>query len=74
MTPAAAAAPLGGDSVAEFLSVIAEAPDFATAAQFVCEQFAKFSGASRALLFTLGGLWWLTHLGDAPSYAGFTVR
>ena len=44
---------LGGDSVAEFLSVIAEAPDFATAAQFVCEQLAKFAGASRALLFTL---------------------
>lgn len=53
LTPAAAAASLGGDSVAEFLSVIAEAPDFATAAQFVCEQLAKFAGASRALLFTL---------------------
>ena len=39
--------------MAEFLSVIAEAPDFATAAQFVCEQLAKFAGASRALLFTL---------------------
>jgi PAS domain S-box-containing protein len=53
LTPAAAAVTLGGDSVAEFLSVIAEAPDFATAAQFVCEQLAKFAGASRALLFTL---------------------
>ncbi|HMA03698.1 MAG TPA: hypothetical protein VKP02_15120, partial [Gemmatimonadaceae bacterium] len=39
--------------MAEFLSVIAEAPDFATAAQFVCEQLAKFAGAPRALLFTL---------------------
>jgi PAS domain S-box-containing protein len=53
LTPAAAAAFLGGDSVAEFLSVIAEAPDFATAAQYVCERLAKFAGASRALLFTL---------------------
>jgi len=53
VTSATAAAPSGGDSVAEFLSVIAEAPDFATAAQFVCEQLAKFAGAPRALLFTL---------------------
>jgi PAS domain S-box-containing protein len=53
VTPTAAAASLSGDSVAEFLSVIAEAPDFATAAQYACEQVAKFAGASRALLFTL---------------------
>jgi len=53
LTPAAAAASLGGDNVAEFLSVIAEAPDFATASHYVCERLAKFAGASRALLFTL---------------------
>jgi PAS domain S-box-containing protein len=81
MTPAAAATPLGGDSVAEFLSVIAEAPDFATAAQFVCEQLAKFAGASRALLFTLDddgsalSLAGATGYGkdDAPAF-GFTME
>ena len=52
MTPVEAPAGLGGDRVADMLSVIAEAPDFATAAHFVCEQLAKYAGASRALLFT----------------------
>ena len=35
------------------LSVIAEAPDFATATHFVCEQLAMLAGASRALFFAL---------------------
>ncbi|MGH7623448.1 MAG: hypothetical protein ACREMU_13985, partial [Gemmatimonadaceae bacterium] len=53
MTPVAAPVGLGDDRVAELLSVIAEAPDFATAAHFVCEQLAKLAGARHALLFTL---------------------
>jgi PAS domain S-box-containing protein len=53
MTTGGAVDRIAGGGVAELLSVIAEAPDFATAATFVCEQVAKLAGSSHALLFTL---------------------
>ena len=49
----AAAAHLSGDRIAELLSVIAEAPDFATATHFVCDQLSKLAGATHALLFAI---------------------
>jgi PAS domain S-box-containing protein len=70
MTPAAAAIPPGGELVAELLSVIAEAPDFATAAHFVCEQLAKLAGARHALLFTLDDAATAFTLADAVGYHG----
>jgi PAS domain S-box-containing protein len=51
---AVAASPyLGGDRLAELLSAISEAPDFATAATFMIAQFADILGARRALAITL---------------------
>ena len=51
---AVAASPqLSGDRLAELLSAISEAPDFATAATFMIAQFADILGARRALAITL---------------------
>ena len=44
---------LGGDRLAELLSAISEAPDFATAATYMIAQFADILGARRALAITL---------------------
>ena len=44
---------LSGDRLGELLSVISEAPDFATAATFLTAQFADMAGAKRALAITL---------------------
>ncbi|MFN2636674.1 MAG: ATP-binding protein [Gemmatimonadaceae bacterium] len=51
---AVAASPqLSGERLAELLSAISEAPDFATAATFMIAQFADILGAKRALAITL---------------------
>ena len=44
---------LTGERLAELLSVIAEAPDFATAAGFLLEQLAGAAGAARACFLSL---------------------
>ena len=44
---------LAGERLAELLSVIAEAPDFSTAAGFLLEQLAGAAGASRACFLSL---------------------
>ncbi len=44
---------LTGERLAEFLSVISDAPDFSTAATFLVAQFADAVGARRAILLTL---------------------
>ncbi|MEX2109748.1 MAG: ATP-binding protein [Gemmatimonadaceae bacterium] len=44
---------LSGERLAELLSVISGAPDFATAAKFLTAQFADLAGARRALAITL---------------------
>jgi PAS domain S-box-containing protein len=44
---------LGGDRLAELLSVIADAPDFSTAATFLVAQFADLATAKRACVLTL---------------------
>jgi len=44
---------LSGDRLAELLSAISEAPDFATAATFMLAQFADIVGAERAIALTL---------------------
>ncbi len=44
---------LGGERLAELLSIISGAPDFATAARFLTAQFADLAGAKRALTFAL---------------------
>ncbi|HUQ99716.1 MAG TPA: ATP-binding protein [Gemmatimonadaceae bacterium] len=44
---------LSGDRLAELLSAISEAPDFATAATYMIAQFADILGARRALAITL---------------------
>lgn len=46
---------LSGDRLAELVSVIAEAPDFGTAATFLAAQFVDAAGARRALVLTLDG-------------------
>jgi len=53
-TAAVAPSPqLSGDRLAELLSAISEAPDFATAATFMLAQFADIVGADRAVALTL---------------------
>jgi len=44
---------LGGQRLAELLSIISGAPDFATAARFLTAQFADLAGAKRALTVAL---------------------
>ena len=44
---------LAGEGLAEMLSVLAEAPDFATAGTFLSEQFTEAAGAKRACLLAL---------------------
>ena len=44
---------LGGERLAELLSIISGAPDFATAARFLTAQFADLAGAKRALTVAL---------------------
>lgn len=44
---------LSGARLAELLSVIAEAPDFSTAATFLVAQFADVMAADRAVIFTV---------------------
>ena len=44
---------LSGERLAELLSAISEAPDFATAATFLLAQFADIVGAERAIALTL---------------------
>ena len=44
---------LSGERLAELLSAISEAPDFATAATYMIAQFADILGARRALAVTL---------------------
>ena len=44
---------LSGERLAELLSAISEAPDFATAARFLLAQFADIVGAERAIALTL---------------------
>ena len=51
--PIAARPQLSGERLGELLSVISEAPDFATAARFLIAQFADLAGARRALAVTL---------------------
>jgi PAS domain S-box-containing protein len=46
---------LAGDRLAELVSVIAEAPDFSTAATFLAAQFVDVAGARRAVVLTLDG-------------------
>ena len=51
--PIASRPQLSGERLGELLSVISEAPDFATAAKFLTAQFADLAGARRALAITL---------------------
>jgi len=51
--PIAARPQLSGERLGELLSVISEAPDFATAARFLIAQFADLAGARRAVAITL---------------------
>jgi hypothetical protein len=44
---------LSGERLAELLSAISEAPDFATAATYLLAQFADIVGADRAIALTL---------------------
>jgi PAS domain S-box-containing protein len=53
LTNVKAPSPLVGDGLAELLSVLAEAPDFATAGTFLLEQFTDVAGAKRAFVLTL---------------------
>ena len=48
-----APSPLTGEGLAELLSVLAEAPDFATAGTFLAEQFTDAVGAKRARVLAL---------------------
>ena len=61
---------LTGERLAELLSVIAEAPDFATAAGFVLEQLAGAAGVSRACFF---GLDPARHMLSLAALHGFTL-
>src|SRR5215218_9613820 len=47
--------PLAGERLAELLSAVAEAPDFATAASFLLAQLAEVGGAQRGSLLALDG-------------------
>jgi PAS domain S-box-containing protein len=51
--PITARPQLSGERLGQLLSVISEAPDFATAARFLIAQFADLAGARRALAITL---------------------
>ena len=51
--PIASHPQLSGERLAELLSVISGAPDFATAARFLTAQFADLAGAKRALAVAL---------------------
>jgi PAS domain S-box-containing protein len=65
---AAGSEALAGDRLAELLSVIAEAPDFATAAGFLVEQFALACDASRGCFLVLDPV---SHALFAAAWHGF---
>ena len=61
---------LAGDRLAELLSVIAEAPDFATASGFLVEQFALAGDATRGCFLVLDPV---GHAMAASAFHGFAV-